>query len=296
MNKENIKHIFLISILLLFWGIYSSISKLLLGDYDSMSLLFFMYLFSAITITIYMLITKKIKALKNIGKRELTIYSLISLFSFLYYFLYFIALKSAPAIEITTINYLFPLLIAILAIPINKEKMTPKKGVALLLGFIGVFIILSKGNISNIHFTNIKADIFAFIGALSWALLSNLSKKYVKKQESFTFIAIIIQFIACILILPFFTSIQLPNITQIIGASWLGITNLVICFLIWQNLVYKLSASTVASISFITPFINIIAIVVVLGEKMTIASLIGFLIVITGITLQSIHFKKRMLT
>jgi len=295
MNKENIKHIFLISILLLFWGIYSSISKLLLGDYDSMSLLFFMYLSSAITITLYMLITKKIKAIKRIGKRELVIYSLISLFSFLYYFLYFIALKNAPAIEITTINYLFPLLIAILAIPINKEKLTFKKWVALLLGLIGVFIILSKGNLSSIHFTHIKADIFAFIGALSWALLSNLSKKYVKRQESFTFIAIIIQFIACIFILPFFTSIHLPNITQIIGASWLGITNLVICFLIWQNLVYKLSASTVASISFITPFINIVAIVIILGEKMTLASLIGFLVVVIGITLQSIHLKKRII-
>ena len=289
MKNIDVKKIIQIPILLLFWGVYSSISKLLLSDYDSMSLLLFMYLFSFIAITIYMIVTKKIR---YSFRENIIPYVLISILSFFYYIFSFFSLKMAPALEITTINYLFPILITIFASPINKEKLTLKKIVSLFLGFLGVLIVISKGSIFEIEFTNLLADFLMFLGALSWALFTNFSKKYVKDQYHFTFISILTQLLICIIVLPFFTKIQLPNFSQIIGSAWLGITNLVVCFLIWQNLVSRLKASTVASIGFITPFINLLAIVVILGEKLTLASVIGFLIVVVGISIQNVKKDK----
>ncbi|MBN2852794.1 MAG: DMT family transporter [Clostridia bacterium] len=292
MDKVNVKQVFLITILLIFWGTFSSISKLLLNGYDSISLLFFMYLSSAAAITVYMTATRKIKRIARMSRREIILYSLISLFSFLYYLLYFLALKQAPAIEITTINYLFPILIALLSVPINKEKFSFKTAISLFLGFTGVIIIVSGGNLSTISFTNIKADILIFLGALFWSFLSTFSKRIVKDQENFTFIAIIVQFLTCIVILPFFTKITLPDLTQFLGVTWLGVSNLVICFLIWLHLVSTLKTSTVASIAFLTPFVNLIAIVLILGEKLTIAGLVGFIVIVLGIVFQQMRPVK----
>ena len=91
--------------------------------------------------------------------------------SYLYYFAYTLSLKKIPAIEASMLNYLFPIMIVILAVPINREKLDARKSVSVVLGFIGMLIIIANGKFSDIKLTNFVGDMFAIGGSNKLGLI-----------------------------------------------------------------------------------------------------------------------------
>lgn len=60
--------------------------------------------------------------------------------------LYFIALMDMPVAELTAINLTMPLVMALLAVPMLKEPLDPRRITAVLLGFVGVLAITRPGS------------------------------------------------------------------------------------------------------------------------------------------------------
>ncbi len=59
--------------------------------------------------------------------------------------LYFTALRSVPLAEATSIGFLAPMFVTLLAVPILGEKILPSRMMVVLVGFIGVLIIVRPG-------------------------------------------------------------------------------------------------------------------------------------------------------
>jgi drug/metabolite transporter (DMT)-like permease len=62
-----------------------------------------------------------------------------------YHALYFIALALAPAVEANLINYLWPLLIVLLAAPLRGLKLGPARLAGVGLGFAGCALLVGSG-------------------------------------------------------------------------------------------------------------------------------------------------------
>ncbi|CAI6086032.1 hypothetical protein COHCIP112018_04896 [Cohnella sp. JJ-181] len=54
------------------------------------------------------------------------------------------------------LNYLFPIFIVLLAIPIHKEKLNRYKMFSVAMGFLGSLLLLTKGDIANIKFHELQ--------------------------------------------------------------------------------------------------------------------------------------------
>lgn len=99
---------------------------------------------------------------------------------FPYATLYYLAFSLAPAAsgDVNIVNYLWPIWIIILSLPILKEKLSIVKAAGVLLSFAGVYLIISGGGTAGFQKEYIPAYLSAGAGAFFWGLFSVLTKKF----------------------------------------------------------------------------------------------------------------------
>lgn len=278
----------LMPILLLMWGSLAATSKLLLNHLDSYQVLYYMYGLAVIVFLIILIFKGSLKDILSWKLSEISLLALCGILAFLYDILLFKALEVIPAIEASMLNYLFPIFIVIFAIPINKEKLNIYKVSSILIGFTGTVLLITKGDLVSLKFTNFNGDMMAIIAAISWGLFSNLVKKNTKDMLLSTFFITVISFVLSIFGVTFFSSFKLPQITDFYGVLWLSMSNIVAgSFLYFQALKYS-PASLIASFTFFTPCVTLIFIFLLLGEKLTMIEFFASLLILSSVPVQKI--------
>ena len=106
-----------------------------------------------IFLNLYFLITGRFRVIASYSRKlwlRLTIAGFFG--TFLYYTAYFLGLKSAgadSAIEVSMMNYLFPIMAVIFSTLILREHVTPLGLLSILISFAGAYVILTKGDLFN---------------------------------------------------------------------------------------------------------------------------------------------------
>lgn len=277
----------LMAILLFLWGSFAAVSKLVLGRIDSFQMQFYMFGFASLIMTVVLIFTGKIKEMKTLRKKDFIGLFIYSFPSFLYYFLYSMSLKLIPAVEASMLNYLFPILIVLFAVPINGEKLDMLKIISLVMGFAGVLIIFTNGSFGNIKVSNLFGDALALGAAVSWGIFSNLLKRNRLDTVLSNYIFTITSFLLSTICMFTFSRFTLPDLPSATGILWLGLSNIVLTYYIWTKALKISSSALVASMSFLTPFVNLLFIVVLLEEKISLYHMLGLLVIIVGIILQN---------
>lgn len=278
---------FLMGMLLFFWGSFAAVSKLTLGKLDSMQILFYMFGCAILIMTVILFATGKYRELKSISFKDYAKLAAYGLPQFFYYFLYVLAITMLPTIEASAINYLFPVFIVLFAVPIHGERLTVFKVVALVIGFAGVLVIITSGNIQSFKLTNLPGDIAALGGALSWGLFSNLGKK--NKRDTFlsNYVYTVTAFILSTAGLLLLSGPVLPDAGGIAGIVWLCISNIILTYYIWFRVLKIAPASLAANLSFLTPFATLVFIIALTGEKILLSQILGLVIIILGTAVQN---------
>lgn len=95
-----------------------------------------------------------------------------------YHFLYFTALRNAPAVEASLIAYLWPLLIVVGSALLPGERLGWHHLAGALFGLAGAFLIVSRGG--GFSFESRYAFGYAMAGlcALTWSAYSLLSRRF----------------------------------------------------------------------------------------------------------------------
>ncbi|MDP4033219.1 MAG: EamA family transporter [Pseudorhodobacter sp.] len=93
-----------------------------------------------------------------------------------YHFLYFSALRMAPAAEAGLIAYLWPLFIVLLSGLLPGEKLGPLHVIGALLAFAGAALIVLRGGVAVDPGASLGLGL-AFLCAVTWALYSVLSRR-----------------------------------------------------------------------------------------------------------------------
>src|SRR3989344_3179782 len=220
-----------------FWASTPAVSKLLLEEMDSFQISFYMILIAMIVL--FLMVFVKRKSIKYDVKDYLTFAYMGGLGIFLYYILYFSSLIFISAQETTIINYLWPIMVIVFASLILKERITLKKIIAILLSFMGVYIVVSHDTLSSFTSSNIIGVLLAFLGAVSYSLFSVLGKKYNYDIIASMALYYLFSFIFIIPTILFFSEIIIPSIKAFIGLLWLGLfsasTGNVLWFLVLKD-------------------------------------------------------------
>jgi drug/metabolite transporter (DMT)-like permease len=95
-----------------------------------------------------------------------------------YHLMLFIALQSAPAVEANLVNYLWPLLIIVLAPLFTRSlKLLPRHVIAASAGFTGAAIAITSNGQAGLSFDFEAGYLFALAAAIIWATYSLLTTK-----------------------------------------------------------------------------------------------------------------------
>lgn len=165
MKYETNKGYLYVSLASLFWASTAAVSKLLLVSLDNLQVLFFSTFFASISLLVISCISGRFAVIKTYTIRDYAIFAFMGFVGvFLYRFFLQAALLLMPAQEAFIVNYTWPIMVVVLAWIILKERMTWRKIFGLLLSFIGVAIVITKGNFSALNFS-IDGVIFALLGA-----------------------------------------------------------------------------------------------------------------------------------
>ena len=290
--KPGGKFYILVALMLLFWGSFTAISKLILGGLDGYQVLFLIFLSASVTMTIQISVKGAWGQFKAIRKKDFAILAVCGILLFLYYFLYVRSLEFAPAVEAAMINYLFPLFVVLFAAPINKEKLTPVKIISAVICFAGVVIIITGGTFADVRLSNLPGDILALSAAIAWGLFSNFGRKHHTDPLVSQYIFVIISCILSLISLSVLSSFRIPSVFEVAGCLWLGFSNIAISLQFWFRIIKLSSASTAANFAFFTPFVTVLFIAALTDEAITIAAIAGMLLIVAGNVTASIKLKN----
>ncbi len=226
--------------------------------------------------------------IKN-NKTNVLISSLLN--PFLYYLMLFKAYDLLPAQEAQAINYTWALVLAYFSAIFLKHSLTFKDILAGIICYLGVLIISTKGNILGLEFSSLEGLLYAIISTVLWATywIINTKNKFDPIISLCAYFLVSLPFITIYILL--FHSFSLPSLEGILGATYVGLFEMGITFLLWlKALQVTTKVSRIANLIFISPFISLIFIHFIVGEEIYISTLIGLITIIFGLILQ--QYKK----
>ena len=95
-----------------------------------------------------------------------------------YHFFYFVALQNAPAVEASLIAYLWPLLIVFFSALLPGERLRWYHGAGAIAGFVGVGLLVTKGQSLTFDTRYTAGYVAALICAFVWSSYSLLSRQF----------------------------------------------------------------------------------------------------------------------
>ncbi len=276
-----------------FWSTVATAFKLSLEYLDPVQLVFFASIFSTITLFIIVLVQRKLPLIRELDRADVFRYFLLALLNpFLYYIVLLNAYDLLSAQEAMAINYSWVIMMAILSFPILKQRANIGTLIAILISYFGVVIIATKGDPIAFEFTSSIGVIYALITTVIWALFWLLNTK----QSNDSVVSLFVIFCFSIIFVSFAMIIS-PSLRPITlyglaASAYIGLFEMGVTFVMWQ---YALSLSSninkITSLAFVTPFLSLLIIYMVIDEQILASSIVGISLIILGLLVQR-YFSK----
>src|SRR5215216_434959 len=185
-----------------------------------------------------------------------------------------------------------PVFMALLGWFLLKEGLGWTKTLGILLAFIGVLVVVSKGNIDSISIGRLGApgDVLILISAVNWAVFSALSRRGLKSHPAslmMFYVMAIGWLITSILFLTTNGFGEIDNLTLKgwIAVSFLGVFCSGLAYIAWYDALKVLTTAQTGVFLYIEPLVAVVVAFFLLGEAITSASLIGGAIILFGVWL-----------
>jgi drug/metabolite transporter (DMT)-like permease len=220
------------------------------------------------------------------------------------FFLITSAEQSTDSSLAAIINASVPLFtIAIAAVALHDEPITPGRLAGLAVGFIGVFILVSRGLVGSAGGVGGNSSLYgevALVGSsISYAVGAVYARRNVRGlrpmipalfQVAFAFV--ITAVLAVVLEHPF-AKVLRPD--AVFAVVWLGILGSGFAYLAFFRLLVRWGATRTTLVAYVLPVVGIILGVLVLNEQVDARILLGTVLIIGGVALVNSRFGQRPL-
>lgn len=289
------KAYFFAAVSILFWSTVATITKLLLNGLNNFQVLWVSSFFAGAFLWVVSIFSGRVKMLKKYTVKDFLISILIGLpGTFFYYVFYYAGTDILDASQAFIVNYMWPIMSVVFACIVLREKMTFKKGIAIAVSFLGVGIVTGKDIFSG------GSDIVigvssCFLGAVSYGLFTALNKKFHYDKILSMALNYLVTFTLTTIINGFGGNLFLPSALQAAGFAWNGIFTMAIACTAWVIALDKGNTAKISNLAYITPFLSLVWTFFVLNDQgiKNLNSLIGLCVIVAGIFIQLISFKKQ---
>ncbi|MFC2107300.1 DMT family transporter [Bacteroidota bacterium] len=293
--KPQTKAYLLSLVAVLFWSTIGSAFKITLRYVSFIEILLYSSFIACVILLINLAFNKKIHLLLKTSSKDILRSALYGFLNpFLYYMILIKAYDLLLAQEAVALNYTWPLALVLLSIPVLKQKISYKSIIALFISFFGILIVISGGNVSELKFDNALGVSMALFSSIIWASFWLLNLKDKRDEVPKLILNFFFGFIYTLIAAIITDSIRILPIEGYLGVTYIGFFELGLTFAIWLKAL-KLSSTTakVSNLIYISPFMSLIFVAIIVGEKIDGASWIGLIFIISGILLQQFISRKQ---
>lgn len=273
---------------ILFWSTVATAFKLALEDQRPLQVLLVATLTATLIFLVSLAIQGKLKLIRQQTKRQWAYSMLMGLINpFLYYLLLFRAYSNLPAQVAQPLNMIWPIVLVMISVPLLGQPIGIRSIIALFISFSGVILVSSQGGGAEYDPSQLPYMLLALSTTLFWSFFWILNVKD-KREES---LKLFMSFLFSLFYLWIASLITGVYPEAIIGKQilniYIGFFEMGLAFLFWLKAL-SLSSTTdkVSNLIFIIPFISLIFIHFLLGEKIHMTTVYGLLLVISGILVQ----------
>ncbi len=265
------------------WALIPVVAKLGQSSLDNHQFLFWSSLVSFVVLAMTVFVSGKANFIFQYTIKEWLWFSFLGLLgTYIYYLFLYLGYSKASGMEVLVIQYTWPILIVIFSIFILNEGLTYKKCLAVFFGFIGVLLVLTKGNLANVSINNPSVIVLVAAGAACFALFLVFSKKVNREPLG---VVTVYFFVACIAALGSmlsFSEFALPTASEVPAILINGIIVNGFSYVFWVLALKSTEASYLAPFIFITPILSAIYLILFFNEPIIPAYGIGLVFVVLG--------------
>lgn len=208
---------------------------------------------------------------------------------FLYYLVLFRAYDLLPAQEAQPLNYTWPIVLVLLSSVILRQRVHWYTWIAMAVSFFGVLLISTRGDITGLRFTSAEGVALAVGSSLLWATywilnMRSRAEQVLKLAANFLFGAVYVSIFY--LVMP---GRETVGWSGLFGGMYVGVFEMGLTFVFWLQAL-KLSTTTarVSNLVYLSPFLSLIVISIVVGEEILLSTVFGLVLIVGGIVFQRV--------
>ncbi|WP_282066904.1 DMT family transporter [Vibrio rotiferianus] len=283
----------------LLWSTVATAFKLTLAEFTPIQMLTMASIVSAIALIMVCSVQGKLNQLSSTFLSNPWYYLLLGLINPLaYYLILFKAYDLLPASQAQAINYSWAITLTLMAAVFLGQKIRGKDWIACCFSYLGVIVIATKGNVLGMDFESPLGVGLALLSTLLWASYWILNTK----NKADPVIGVLLGFLVAI---PFAIGLSIyegADWGQITAKGWAAVTyvglfEMGVTFVLWLSAL-KLTENTarISNLIFASPFISLMLLATIIGEEIHPSTLIGLVLIISGLVIQQVKFGKKQLS
>jgi len=270
------------------WSTVATAFKLTLRHVDHFQLLLLANVFSLVSLGVVLGLQGRLHLLLcATGRQYRVAFGLGLLNPFIYYLVLFKAYELLPAQVAQPLNFTWALTLSWLSVPLLGQKVGWRHGLAGLICYFGVVVLATGGDLATFKVANPLGVGLALGTTVIWALywIGNAKSDLDPVTGLFLGFAFALPFVAGATLL--FSDLRF-GWEGWLGGAYVGAFEMGFTFVLWLTAL-RLTTSTarIANLIFLAPFLSLVFIHFVLGEHVVPATIIGLVLIVAGLLLQS---------
>jgi drug/metabolite transporter (DMT)-like permease len=206
-----------------------------------------------------------------------------------YYLILFKAYELLPASQAQPINYSWAITLTLMAAAFLKQKIRPQDWIACALGYIGVLVIATQGDLISLEFDSPLGVGLALLSTLLWSGYWILNTK----NKADPVVGVLLGFLVALAPafgLAWYEGLNWPTAPSAwLAVSYVGLFEMGITFVLWISAM-KLTSNTarISNLIFVSPFISLLLLATIIGEAIHPSTVVGLGLIVTGLLIQQL--------
>ncbi|MGL4564942.1 MAG: DMT family transporter [Halioglobus sp.] len=272
----------------LLWSTVATAFKLALRELDVWQLVAYSVCFSCLALFAILWRQGRLALLPRYARETPVYFLLMGLVNPVAYYLVLLrAYDLLPAQQAQAINYTWAITLALLAVPLLGHRLNRRDALALLLGYGGVLVIATRGQVLQLEFDSLEGVALALLSTLVWAMYWLVSTRNQRDPVACLCLNFAVAAPVALVLCALFSSLAVPGWRALAGAAYVGLFVMGLTFALWSTALRLSSGvSRIGNLIFLSPLVSLVFIATILGEPIHPATLVGLALIIPAVLLQ----------
>jgi drug/metabolite transporter (DMT)-like permease len=272
----------------LLWSTVATAFKLTLQYLDTIQLLLYASATSTLVLGFVVVVQGKVQQVFLCTRQQYVLSLILGLLNpCFYYLVLFKAYDLLPAQEAQPLNYTWAITLALLSIPLLKQKISRWDIVGGLVAYGGVFVIATHGDVLSFTFSDPWGVALALFSTILWALYWIFNMQDTRDPVVGLFVSFVFALPFVFVICWVFSDVWVSDVRGIYGAVYAGVIEMGITFVLWLSALKRAeNMARVGNLIFLSPFLSLVFIHFLLGEHILPSTFVGLMLIVVGLLVQ----------